>query len=612
MSNEYEYKLSVVLIVYNTEKYIEECLDSLVNQTLDNIEIICVNDESTDNSLNILKRYAKKYDNIRIIDQKNQGGAVAGNNGLKQAKGEYVALLDSDDIVVEDAYEKLYNKAKETDSDIVGGKPNIYMGGYQREISYKHNIWLKERTIDPNEDFDIDYDVFYWNKIYRRELIEKNDIYMIPGKLYADAPFVFKAYFYAKKITLIPDVVYYWRKRQINTSVTKSLLNIGNMHDRLATYYYLREYFKKAKKQDILDDFIKIYFERFFYPMEGILMDENFEKEYLDELTKILEDIPDIYNNKLRLAYNLYTYFVLNHQIDALKEFLMFYKDDKEIIIDNDKSYWNIKYFRNENYNIPDELFEIKYIDDNFIEIGSINVDEEFFYINNINIPKTLKIDTSQVVFIGLTKLSINRNDNILVFDLIESDSEANTYHAKVPLDKIKNINIYDIYLKFVYDDRDELFRIKETNFANINKNELISNDLFIPYFSKVGNLSVCNLNSNPIHKLEVNPELLRIIPSVKGALNYRISINYKNYYNKVYMDSVFDEELNKEIFELDWDYAVENDIRYTFTIEINKTTFDLTTDYFKDFTDQKVNYGNGIIEISTNDDGLLTMVWKT
>ena len=88
-----EYKLSVVVLVYNTEYYLEDCLDSLLNQTLDDMEIICVNDESTDNSLNILKQYARKYDNITIIDQKNQGGAVAGNNGLKIAKGEYVYLI---------------------------------------------------------------------------------------------------------------------------------------------------------------------------------------------------------------------------------------------------------------------------------------------------------------------------------------------------------------------------------------------------------------------------------------------------------------------------------------------------------------------------------------
>ena len=161
----YEYKLSVVVLVYNTEYYLDDCLGSLVNQTLDDMEIICVNDESTDNSLNILKQYARKYDNITIINQKNQGGAVAGNNGLKIAKGEYVAIIDSDDIVVEDAYEKLYKKAKETDSDIVAGKPVKYVSRYQRQIAYKNNIWDEERTFTVDEFKEIYYDVFYWNKI---------------------------------------------------------------------------------------------------------------------------------------------------------------------------------------------------------------------------------------------------------------------------------------------------------------------------------------------------------------------------------------------------------------------------------------------------------------
>ena len=104
MSSENEYKLSVVLLVYNTEDLLEECLDSLVNQTLDDMEIICVNDESKDNSLNILKRYAKKYDNIKIIDQKNTGGATAGNNGLKMAKGEYITFVDANDVLDEKLY----------------------------------------------------------------------------------------------------------------------------------------------------------------------------------------------------------------------------------------------------------------------------------------------------------------------------------------------------------------------------------------------------------------------------------------------------------------------------------------------------------------------------
>ena len=289
MLDDYEYKLSVVVIVYNTEYYLEECLDSLVNQTLDSMEIICVNDGSTDNSLNVLNRYAKKYDNIKVIDQENAGGANAGNRGLKEAKGEYVTLVDSDDMVVEDAYEKMYNKAKETDSDVVCGKPNIYVTGFQREVSNIHNPWYKEQSINPEDFLDIFHDAYYWNKIYRRELVEKNEIYMIPGKIYADVPLVFRAYLFANKVTIIPDVVYYWRKRDQEaieqgdsaTSVSKSLLDTNNMHDRLITYYYLKDYFIEAGKEYLFNSAVKLYFERLFYPIKGILKDEQFKQAYL-------------------------------------------------------------------------------------------------------------------------------------------------------------------------------------------------------------------------------------------------------------------------------------------------------------------------------------------
>ncbi len=131
------YKLSVIVLVYNTEEYLRECLDSLVNQTLDSIEIIIVNDSSPDNSHIIIEEYRSQYENIKVINQENSGGAIAGNKGMKIARGEYVTIMDSDDIVPLNAYEKLYKKAKETNSEIVIGKPNILIDGIQKEILYK-------------------------------------------------------------------------------------------------------------------------------------------------------------------------------------------------------------------------------------------------------------------------------------------------------------------------------------------------------------------------------------------------------------------------------------------------------------------------------------------
>ena len=118
-------KVSVVVPVYNTEKYLPKCLDSLLGQTLADIEVICINDASTDGSLDVLKKYAKNDDRIKVIDfTENKGVSVARNVGIDQAMGEYIGFVDSDDFVDLDFYEKLYNKVLETDADVVKG--NIY------------------------------------------------------------------------------------------------------------------------------------------------------------------------------------------------------------------------------------------------------------------------------------------------------------------------------------------------------------------------------------------------------------------------------------------------------------------------------------------------------
>lgn len=111
-------KVSIIVPFFNTEKYIEKCLNSLVNQTLSDIEIICVNDGSTDNSMITVRRFALKDSRIKIIEQQNLKQGAARNNGMKIAQGEYIGFVDSDDWVDLDYFERLYNAAKKYDSDI--------------------------------------------------------------------------------------------------------------------------------------------------------------------------------------------------------------------------------------------------------------------------------------------------------------------------------------------------------------------------------------------------------------------------------------------------------------------------------------------------------------
>ena len=112
-------KVSVIVPVYNVEKYLKDCLDSVVNQTLEDIEIICVNDGSTDNSLAILEEYAEKDSRIKIITQENKGLGGARNTGLYHANGEYISFIDSDDWIELNTFEELYNMSKNLDLDML-------------------------------------------------------------------------------------------------------------------------------------------------------------------------------------------------------------------------------------------------------------------------------------------------------------------------------------------------------------------------------------------------------------------------------------------------------------------------------------------------------------
>ena len=168
-------KVSVIIPVYNTENYLRACLDSVVNQTLRDIEIICVNDGSTDNSLSILKEYAEKDSRIVLINQKNAGVSVARNNAIAVAKGEYLAFLDSDDWFELDAMEAAYSKISQDKTDVVIFGVKTFV-----EDKYHHdgNIEQIEKCIqgtNTSDDF-LNLQTLVWDKLFKTEFIRKYNI----------------------------------------------------------------------------------------------------------------------------------------------------------------------------------------------------------------------------------------------------------------------------------------------------------------------------------------------------------------------------------------------------------------------------------------------------
>ena len=214
-------KVSVIVPVYNVEPYLRRCLDSLVNQTLKDIEIICINDCSPDNSLSILREYAEKDGRINVIDfEKNQGVSVARNAGIESAKGEYIGFVDPDDYVDLDFYEKLHEKAKETDADMVKASLKRKTAGRIKEDSYLASI---KKSKYYNELYHCCY-------IYRVNFLKKYQINYPRGIRFSeDAVFLVKSLFYSNKIEIVDNVFYHYQYGAASSHIGEVICNAYGM-----------------------------------------------------------------------------------------------------------------------------------------------------------------------------------------------------------------------------------------------------------------------------------------------------------------------------------------------------------------------------------------------
>lgn len=204
-------KVSIIIPVYNVEKYLARCLDSVISQTLKDIEIICINDGSTDNSANIISVYAEKDERIKIITQSNAGISKTRNIGIKKATGEFIGFVDSDDFVEKDFYEKLYNAAIRNNADIA-------CSSIIRENEKKKKILIeykKEQVVtSTKEKFELAHipeHCYVWNKIYKREKLINSGIKFINGLVYEDIIYTPSLIEILEKMVVVPNLFYhYW------------------------------------------------------------------------------------------------------------------------------------------------------------------------------------------------------------------------------------------------------------------------------------------------------------------------------------------------------------------------------------------------------------------
>ena len=214
-----KYKISIIVPVYNVEKYLARCLDSILCQTFEDIEIICVNDGSKDNSLKILESYSEKDDRIKIVNKENGGLSSGRNEGLKYVTGDYVSFVDSDDWIESDTYELALSAMEKNNADFVSWGAKVVLDNDVNEnsvsiISAKnyHNIRLIGYQ-KLNDNILSKATVTVWNKLFKTSIILDNKLTFPNGLLYEDNEFFYKYSIYCKSAYFIDKYLYNYFQR---------------------------------------------------------------------------------------------------------------------------------------------------------------------------------------------------------------------------------------------------------------------------------------------------------------------------------------------------------------------------------------------------------------
>ncbi len=273
-------KVSVIVPVFNTEKYLEKCLNSLINQTLQDIEIICVNDGSTDKSADIIKKFTNKDSRFKLINQENKKQGAARNAGMKIAKGEYIGFVDSDDWVDLEYYEKLYNAAKKYNADMALAT-NIRTGhGKDKKrlnITEEKFVTTLQDKIDVCQQWKNECPT---NKIYRHSMLKNNNITWPEGVYCEDKLFTIKAVYYANSIVTVPDINYYYYRNPNSTVNSKAQKHYKQLKlDKNIAKKSVLDFLKEKNAQIRDRDFWATKYEFSFCGITLYRLEESFSTE---------------------------------------------------------------------------------------------------------------------------------------------------------------------------------------------------------------------------------------------------------------------------------------------------------------------------------------------
>ena len=581
---DYKYNLSAIVLVYNGEPYLRDCLKSLINQSLDDLEIILINDKSSDDSLEICKEFAQNHDNIKIIDkQKNHGLATSANMGIQIAGGEYIILVDNDDIIPPDAYEKLYKKAKSCDADISIGQANLLFDDRQNEMyDAERKVLEEEKVIKNISDFpELFHDAFYWNKIIKKDLICKNNIKLPEGMIYADRKFAHLCFIHADTISIIPECVYMWRIRldDEHESLSRKRNETSNYINRIESY---------SQDLDILCDayseYFKILMRRVIIPVKGIINNPEFEEAFykygVGLLKKQCQKLDNIYDNNFTNWDNIIIFLALNDLKDEIHEMINLNLTTQRSIVDkNEKNFWNLPLFNSGK--VPEDLFEIKSMIAQFLSIDYIRITDDKITFKGIRIPKYLDCERCEINFIGKTDYTDVLANNTLTYDVLDGE-------IKIKSRDLADFEVYDIFFKIYYSDKlSDNFRIEKHCIGEIKNNS----DNIKTALTKYGNLSITSQRLNSTFKISADSEALKVNVKKSVVLKQELIILLEN--NKTHEKAQF--VLNGSEYVLKWKYFYDAKSKYSFKIslfddKLRRKHINLNQKYLNEFAPIEIN----------------------
>jgi glycosyltransferase involved in cell wall biosynthesis len=294
-------KISVIIPVYNAEKYIRQCLDSVIKQTFANLEIICVNDGSQDNSDKILAEYAAADSRIKILTQDNQGLSAARNAGIKIAGGDYIGFVDSDDYVDLDFYEKLLAVAEKNNADIVMGATRRFGDNFATRIYPPYKNMVSNKL---SEKLAFLRGGGVWDKIYKASIIKEHRIDFQVGHNYEGNLFLLKAVYFSKTMATTVDTFYNYFYNESGICFNRDVQKTRQrMIDRMAVMDSICQFIKEYKFcRNGITETKKLI-------LHSVLDDKETKRKYLWYILRLLGPmviVKNILAHKLRKAAGRY------------------------------------------------------------------------------------------------------------------------------------------------------------------------------------------------------------------------------------------------------------------------------------------------------------------